>query len=375
MDQKILLKDQLFNKEAVEKIATRIHKVYSEFDQKSFTKNVLEKFPQLELTPRITWISKNLNIYLPTDYKKAVSILLKSLPSHQDSDNLDTDFGDFMYAPYSDFVAKYGCTEKDMQFSLEALHEMTKRFSAEDAIRYFITTFPKETFLELMKWSIDTDYHVRRLTSEGTRPLLPWSKRIPTPVTYAIPLLDNLFFDKSRFVTRSVANHINDISKIEPSLVFTILKRWQQSEKQDPKEMTYIINQGLRTLIKKGNAEAIRFLNFSTNPKVIVSHFTLVNKTVKIGERVAFTAFLTAQKDERLLIDYSIDFQNKAGNGHNTKVFKLKIVALKKGQSITIHKAHRMYHFSTRKLNPGKHILTLQINGSKVIKETFELVK
>jgi hypothetical protein len=63
MDQKILLKDQLFNKEAVEKIATRIHKVYSEFDQKSFTKNVLEKFPQLELTPRITWISKNLNIY------------------------------------------------------------------------------------------------------------------------------------------------------------------------------------------------------------------------------------------------------------------------------------------------------------------------
>lgn len=373
MDEKILLKDQLFNKTGVEKIAAEIKKTYPQFDKDSFIQNIIKEFPHLELTPRIKWITKNLKTYLPADYKKAVAILLQSLPSHRDTANLDSDFGDFLYAPYSDFVATYGCTKENLQFSLDSLKEMTKRFSAEDAIRYFINTFPKETLSQLLQWSKDTDYHVRRLTSEGTRPLLPWSARIKTPVTYALPILDTLYCDKSRFVTRSVANHLNDISKIDPSLVFTTVKRWQMSEKQNPKEMEYIINQALRTLIKRGDTNAITFLNFSTDPKITISQFTIKNTSVTIGESVEFSFTITAQKDERLLIDYIIDFQNKSGKGHNTKVFKLKIAEVKKGQTLTITKKQRMQHFSTRKLNPGEHKITIQINGKKVGEKSFEL--
>ncbi len=372
MDEKVLLKDQLFNKNGVERIAEGIKKIYPSFNKKRFTKKVIEKFPELELTPRIKWITENLKTFLPEDYREATTILLTSLPSHRDTDNLDSDFGDFMYAPYSDFVAKYGCTKENLQFSLDALKEMTKRFSAEDAIRYFIDAFPKETFSELLKWSKDSDYHVRRLTSEGTRPLLPWSKRIKTPIDYALPILGNLYFDKSRFVTRSVANHLNDISKIDPSVFFATLKTWEKSEKQTEKEITYIANQALRTLIKKGNADAIVFYNLSANPGIIISDFH-ISDTVKIGESVEFGFTLKAEKDEQLFIDYILYFQNKSGNGYNKKVFQLKRMNLKKGQTINITKKHRMWHFSTRKLNLGKHKIEIQINGGKVGERTFEL--
>ena len=86
------------------------------------------------------------------------------------------------------------------------------RFSVEDAIRYFINAFPEQTLAALLKWSKDFHYHVRRLCSEGARPKLPWSQKITIPVTDPIPILDNLFHDNTRFVIRSAANHINDIS-------------------------------------------------------------------------------------------------------------------------------------------------------------------
>jgi translation elongation factor P/translation initiation factor 5A len=56
-------------------------------------------------------------------------------------------------------------------------------------------------------------------------------------------------------------------------------------------------------------------------------------------------------------------------------VFKLKIADLKKGQSVTIEKKHRVHHFSTRKLNPGIHKVTIQINGIKVGEKEFQLMK
>jgi 3-methyladenine DNA glycosylase AlkC len=40
-----------------------------------------------------------------------------------------------------------------------------------------------------------------------------------------VEILDNLYFDKTRYVVRSVANHLNDISKLDPDFVVEILKK------------------------------------------------------------------------------------------------------------------------------------------------------
>ena len=157
-------------------------------------------------------------------------------------------FGDFIYASYSEFVAKNGCVEERLQMSLDALYEITQRFSAEDAIRYFINARPQETLKQLLLWTSASHYHVRRLCSEGTRPKLPWSQKVNIPLTAPLEILSNLFYDTTRFVTRSVANHLNDISKSDAGLVIATLTKWRQSGNQRPQEMDYIVRHALRTL-------------------------------------------------------------------------------------------------------------------------------
>jgi len=71
----------------------------------------------------------------------------------------------------------------------------------------------------LQVWTEDEHYHVRRLCSDGPRPRLPWARSLTLPYDVGIPLLDRLFADPRAASPRSVANHINDISKKDPHLV------------------------------------------------------------------------------------------------------------------------------------------------------------
>ena len=374
MAEKILLKDVLFNKPKVIQVANEIQCVYPAFRMTEFVRDVVSKFPELELKARISWIVECLKKYLPNDYRSAVDVLRKALPTPNDPNLSDDDFGDFIYAPYAEFVAKNGCTKINLKFSLKALREMTVRFSAEDAIRYFINAFPKETMRELLVWTKDEHYHVRRLCSEGTRPKLPWSRKVNIPVLAPFPILNNLFSDTTRFVTRSVANHLNDISKIDPGLTIETLTKWRKSGKQKPEEMEYIVRHALRTLIKRGNPEAMRLLGFSHALHVSVSRF-MVPKKATMNSAFEFSFVIEAQEDTDIIADYIIYFQNKSGKLNGKKVYKLKKISLKKNQPITISKRHPLRQFmTTRTLYKGEHEIELQINGRRYAKTSFELI-
>ncbi len=374
MATKILLKDLLFNEGKVKQITEEITSVYPKFSETDFITETVQRFTELELKQRISWIRECLRKNLPEDYREAVHILLRSLPKPNNPDLTDNDFGDFIYAPYAEFIAMHGRNKSDLQFSLAALKEITQRFSAEDAIRYFINDFPDETLKELLKWSKDSHYHVRRLASEGTRPKLPWAQKIHIPVESALPILNNLYSDKTRFVTRSVANHLNDISKINPELVLELLKKWQDSGKQNPKEIEYIVGHSLRTLIKQGYPQAFAFLNFSNKAEVTISDFKTTNYQIKIGDSLSFSFTLTALKDENVLIDYIISFQNKKGEMNSKKVFKLKKISMKKNQKVIIQKNHQLREkMTTRTIYPGEHSIAIQVNGTILTSKIFEV--
>ena len=142
MKEKFSLKDELFNPAKVQKIASEIQAVYADFAQEAFEAEVASLFPQLELKERIDHIRDMLAKYLPDDYREAISILLKALPSELNTNKYDNDFGDFIYASYSEYIATFGCNREVLYFSLQALREITKRFSVEFAIRDFINTYP-----------------------------------------------------------------------------------------------------------------------------------------------------------------------------------------------------------------------------------------
>jgi 3-methyladenine DNA glycosylase AlkC len=364
----------LFNKTKVEKISNEILGVFPDFGKKEFENAVLAGFPQRELKERISWVRLCLKKQLPQDYREAVSLLIESLPEPCDPNLSDNDFGDFIYAPYADFVAQYGCTIENLIFSLGALKEMTTRFSAEDAIRYFINAFPEETMKALLKWSKDAHYHVRRLSSEGSRPKLPWAQKIYIPIEESLPILDNLFYDPTRFVTRSVANHINDISKIDSELAISTLTKWKKSGIQNPKETDFIIRHSLRTLVKQGNPKAIELLGIDPNPTVAILDFKISEK-VDMDAHMDFSFSFKTEEDTTIIADYILHFQNRSGQMNSKKVFKLKTFDVRKGNLITLSKKHFLKQFmTTRTLYPGRHEIELQINGKVLAKKSFELI-
>ena len=373
MKEKFSLKDALYNPTKVQKIATEIKAVYPVFNQEAFEKEVIESFPDLELKARMYHIRDMLTRHLPQDYKEAANILLQALPEALDNTKSDDDFGDFIYAPYGEFVTFHGCCTEHVDFSLQALREISKRFSVEFAIRDFINTFPTKTLAVLEACSVSDNYHERRLASEGLRPKLPWAKKLTIDYREPLTHLENLFDDNTRYVTRSVANHLNDIAKEDAPLVIETLKRWKASDKQNAKEMDYIINHALRTLVKQGNEDALELLGYVYKPDIDVSGFTLQNKEVSVGEALRFDFKLNAKEDTKLMIDYIIHFRTKAGT-FSPKVHKLKKVSLKKGESLTLQKKHPFKaNMTTRTLYEGEHKVELQINGTCYAESMFIL--
>ncbi len=371
--EKFSLKDELFNSQKVEKIAFEIKEVYSSFKATHFTKETLDKFPELELKERIYYIRDMLDKYLPNDYQEAVNILLLALPSELDTNKSDDDFGDFIYAPYSEYVTAYGCSEEQLDFSLQALREISKRFSVEFAIRDFINNFPTQTLEILEACAKSENYHERRLASEGLRPKLPWAKKLT--IDYHAPLkhLELLYSDKTRYVTRSVANHLNDIAKVDAPLVIETLKRWKKSAKQEPKEMDFIIRHALRTLVKEGNEDALSMLGYSKKPPIKVKDIRLHNSSIKVGEALVFEVEIVALDDTMLMVDYVVHFQTKVGK-LSPKVHRLKKFELVKGENIVLKKRHPFRaNMTTRILYAGEHLLEVQINGDIVAKDRFNL--
>ena len=51
--EKIILKDIMFNKQKVLDFARKITAVYSDFEEEKYTEEVVKKFPELELKQRI----------------------------------------------------------------------------------------------------------------------------------------------------------------------------------------------------------------------------------------------------------------------------------------------------------------------------------
>ncbi len=368
---KVALKDELFNVTKVAKIAAEIKSVYVAFEHESFVQDVVAPFASLELKERIYHIRDMLQRYLPNDFKAAASILLKALPPELDTNKYDNDFGDFIYASYSEYVTAYGCSKEHLDFSLQALREITKRFSVEFAIRDFINHYPKESLEMLEQCARSCNYHERRLASEGLRPKLPWAKRLTLDYREPLRHLELLYADETRYVTRSVANHLNDIAKIDAPLVIETLKRWRASGKQKPKEMEYISNHALRTLVKEGNKEALALLGYRQHSAITVESLKVQKSEVKIGESLQFELRICAKEDVKLMVDYVIYFRTKRGT-FSPKVFKLKKVLLQKGEQIVLHKKYPLKaNMTTRMLYEGEHKLEIQINGIIYHQEVF----
>ncbi len=365
------LKDMLFNPESVGELARAIHQAWPEFDWQSFASKALDRFPGLELKQRMACMVDELTRTLPDDFDDARKVLLRALPPPLDPSRTDDDFGSFIWMVPGDYIARHGLTRARVHKSLSFLRESTKRASAENSIRPFLKTFPEVSLPFVHKCTTDTNYHVRRLASEGIRPLLPWAPRADVPLTDIVSVLDKLFADPTRYVTRSVANTLNDISKQDPTLVLTTLRRWQKRGTQSPAEIAWMTRHSLRTLANQDHRDALKMLGFAADPQVSIKRLN-VTKTVIVGENLVVDFDLLSEVEQQLSLVMKIHLL-KANGDLKPKVFKVRNWLAGQGEVSHFTKQQPFRPLTTRTLYPGRHKVELVVNGSSLMTRSFEV--
>lgn len=253
----------LLDKSAIECLALNLFYCYEDFDCEAFVSAALDGIEGLGLTERSTHIARVLRSFLPMKYSSGLTILMNSFTEPYETDD---EFGldGFFYLIHSAYISEFGFDSKynddedPFEFSMNAMYELTKRSTSEFAIRSFLNNNFDRTLSFVYNWLDDPNSHVRRLCSEGTRPRLPWGKRIqsliidPTPT---LPLLTKLHNDESLYVRRSVANHLGDIAKTHPQLVYELCTSWLNEK--TTKEVKWLIRHALRYPAKKGDPMAL----------------------------------------------------------------------------------------------------------------------
>jgi len=354
----------VFNEKSIRQTAKQIKEVYPEFREEAFVTDVLNGFETLSFGDRNTKITDNLYTYLPKAFPRAVVILVDALGEALDAEELEGYEG-FYVMPLSTYVRRYGTEHYEL--SMDALVEMTKRFTSEWAIRIFLEQEEERTLAYLKVCAKSDNCHVRRLVSEGTRPRLPLASQLysfmedPTPVLALLDLLKN---EPTRLVQRSIANNLNDIGKDNPDAVVTFLKQWK---KEGVKDVEWIIKHATRSLIKDGHPRSLRFLGFDPNIAVKSAELNILSPNVQLGESLEFECDIDFEneKEEKVVIDYLLHFK-KANGALKPKVFKLSSKTVLPKQKLSLRKKHPLKAATTRKYYEGKQGLQLQINGQLI---------
>lgn len=367
------LKDHLFNADTLGDLAREYAAGIPGFPAQVFLDAVMPGLAARQLLERLDWIADCLTPHLASDFPTMADQLESAMPPPLDPTKTDDDFGRFIHAVPGIFAVRHGLTDAYRDRALDLIECATKRFSMESYIRPFLNTWPDIVMARLAQWAHHDHYHVRRLVSEGTRPNLPWAKRLTTDPFAALPLLDILHADPARFVTRSVANHLNDLSKRDGGRVMDRLAAWHAEGRQTKKELIWITRHALRTLIKQGDPRAMVMLGYRPDAPVSVETFDLHPNAPVIGQTARVSATLTASVPTPVLVDYVVWFKRPGGR-ESAKVHRLKQTQISPGQPLTISKNHTFKgDATTYTLVPGQHRMALQINGRILAETTFDL--
>ncbi len=372
MADRFSLKDHLFNAETVAQLAGEYAAALPLFDADRFQADALSGFADRALMARMEWMADCLEGQLAADFPTLADQLEAALAVPLDPSSNDDDFGHFIHALPGILAVRHGL-EDHRDRALDLLYAATQRFSMEFYIRPFLNRWPDETLTRMAAWALDDNYHVRRLVSEGTRPRLPWAKAVTLTTDQTLPLLDQLHSDATRYVTRSVANHLNDIAKADPDLVIVTLKDWAKAKRQNPRELAWMTRHALRTLVKKGHGGALNLLGYRADADVDAT-LTLSQAQYRIGEVLEINCALTAPTALPVIVDYRMIFARPHGKTAE-KVFKLKVGQIAKGKALSLTKKHRLKGDATTfTLYPGAHQVVLQVNGVDVARAEFDLV-
>jgi 3-methyladenine DNA glycosylase AlkC len=332
------------------------------------TRAVPATLAALGLSDRVRAVRDALLADLPAEYADSEAVIDRALR--------DPRFTGWMIWPVTEALANRALTSGEpgaFDAGLGLLARLTTRLTGEFAIRAFLNADLDRTLRAARTWTTSPDEHVRRLASEGTRPRLPWARKVPALFTSPAatqPILDALHDDPAEYVRRSVANHLNDISRIDPALAVATASRWITADGQ----VSPVVRHGLRTLVKQANPGALSLLGFGPPDTLLVDGPHLAAGIVAPGQALEFSLTVTnnGPVSVKAAIDYVVHYR-KASGTLAPRVYKLTIRTLAPGETLAVTRSQPFRPVTTRRHYPGEHALELQVNGARYGRAQFTL--
>jgi 3-methyladenine DNA glycosylase AlkC len=287
-------------------------------------------------------------------------------------------FSGWLIWPVTGAVARKAIDEgSDDAFddAMALLAELTSGLTSEFAIRGLLDHNLERALGIIQTWTLSDDADVRRLASEGTRAFLPWSTRVQGLLARpraTLPILNALYRDQSEYVRRSVANHLNDLSRQHADIVVETARAWLA----DPDENTArLVARGLRTLVKRGDPDALALLGFTPTKSISVDGPAIDTTEVPFGGTLRFRVGVTngGSMTARIAIDYIVH-HSKANGSQTSKTFKLTTATLAPGERLDRTRQHSFRPITTRRYYPGPHAIEVQVNGVIAGRAEFELL-
>ncbi|WP_251008747.1 hypothetical protein [Curtobacterium sp. ISL-83] len=324
--------------------------------------------PGLRLRERVNLVRDALLADIPGGFATGKKIVLDLVD--------DPQFAGWMIWPVTEFVtarALESGTSADFDAAMALLARLTVGLTGEFAVRDLLIARPERGVQIMQTWTDHSNEHVRRLATEGSRAFLPWARRVPWLIAHPEAtqgILDASYRDPAVYVRRSVANHLNDLSRIDADVVTRTATGWAA----EPDANTpWVLRHGLRTLIKRADPVALGLTGY-TGGHLRVFAPEVGSLIVNWGGELTFTTVITndGDTDATVAIDYSIGFLRANGSA-NPKTFELGSRRLPPNATVVITKTHSFRPITTRTYYPGPHWLTVQANGVLSPRAAFNL--
>lgn len=365
-----LLKD-IYSVEFYNNFSAIAGEVIPAFDHVKFKKLMFDDtWNSKELKQRMRHTTLVLYQFLPKVFHQDAEII-ENLLGKLRQNNITENTIEYMFL--ADYIEVFGIN--DYNTSVKLIEDLTRFTSCEFAVRPFIIKYGDKMIQQMHQWSLHKNHHVRRLSSEGSRPRLPWAialpvfKKNPEPI---LPLLENLKTDSSEYVRRSVANNLNDIAKDNPHIVISMAQKWRGISP----ETDAIIKHGCRTLLKQGNSEILKYYGLNDNSDIEFSNFEIQTTEVKIGNDLlfSFTIHNKSGKAKNLRLEYAVYYLLN-NDTRTKKVFKLSERKFQADELVNIRRKQSFRIITTRKFYKGQHQLSIIVNGQEQEILGFELTE
>ncbi len=344
------LVNMFFTRQSLENYADAIARHYPAFDREKFLSLIYtDDWDKKELKQKMRHATLCLKQVLPASFPEAVDILIACAPSIKG----------FEAMTLPDYVELYGL--EHWEKSMQGLEVFTQYSSSEFAVRPFIIKDPSRAMAYMQKFASSENEKIRRFSSEGCRPRLPWAMAIPAfkqDPSLILPVLEKLKDDASEFVRKSVGNNLNDISKDNPDVVLDMCESWYgHSGRTDE-----IIKRACRGLLKAGDKRALALFGFSDPGLLDLESVAADKSSFFIGDEMNFNFDLIVRdKACKVRLEYAVYFVKYSGKT-SRKIFQIAEKTYGAGRH-RIKRKHSFVNQSTRTHYPGAHRFEFIVNG------------